>query len=394
MDRPARAPARIPRLPAGSPAHPRESSALTLTIVFTGLVIYASLYPFSGWFWPAGQPLSALLVPPWPRYHLGFDDWSNFAGYMPLGALVYASALRRGRGAVAAGVIAFLFPSALSWVMEFTQHFLPGRYPSLMDWTLNSLGACAGLSLAVLVQSAGAGVRWSTLRERWFLPHSGVTIALLVLWPVGFLYPGTVPFGLGLSWERLQEAAYDLLNDHPLAPWFDWLWASLGENMGPMSKAAEGLAVALGLLGPCLLAFAITRPGWRRAVMVPVAVAVGLAANTLSAALNFGPVHALGWVTSTVPAGLALGGVVALALVLIGQRPAAALGLVALSVSAAIVAQAPSDPYYADSLQQWEQGRFIHFHGLAQWVGWLWPLAAGVSLFGRLARSDRGTRPV
>ena len=105
MDRPARAPARIPRLPAGSrAAHPRESSALTLPIVFTGLVIYASLYPFSGWFWPAGQPLSALLVPPWPRYHVGFDDWSNFVGYMPLGALVYASALRRGRGAVAAGV--------------------------------------------------------------------------------------------------------------------------------------------------------------------------------------------------------------------------------------------------------------------------------------------------
>ena len=393
MDRPARAPARIPRLPAGSPAHPRESSALTLTIVFTGLVIYASLYPFSGWFWPAGQPLSALLVPPWPRYHVGFDDWSNFVGYMPLGALVYASALRRGRGAVAACVIACVGPSALSWAMEFTQHFLPGRYPSLMDWTLNSLGAFAGVSLAVVVQSAGAGVRWSTLRERWFLPHSGATIALLVLWPVGFLYPGTVPFGQGLSWERLQEAAYDLLNDHPLAPWFDWLWASLGENTGPMSKAAEGLAVALGLLGPCLVAFAITRPGWRRAVMVPVAVAVGLAANTLSAALNFGPVHALGWVTSTVPAGLALGSVVALALVFIGQRPASALGLVALSVSAAIVAQAPSDPYYADSLQQWEQGRFIHFHGLAQWVGWLWPLAAGVSLFGRVARSDRVTRP-
>ena len=25
------------------------------------------------------------------------------------------------------------------------------------------------------------------------------------------------------------------------------------------------------------------------------------------------------------------------------------------------------------SLQAWEQGRFIRFHGLAQWVGWLWP---------------------
>jgi VanZ family protein len=388
MDRPTRAPARIPRLPANAPAHPRESSALTLTLAFTGLVIYASLYPFTGWFWPAGQPLAALLVPPWPRYHIGFDDWSNFVGYMPLGALVYASALRRGRTPVAAGVVACVLPSMLSWVMEFTQHFLPGRYPSLMDWTLNSLGAAAGLNLAIAVHTAGAGVRWSTLRERRFVPHSGATIALLVLWPVGFLYPRNVPFGLGVTWERLQEAAYDLLNDHPLAPWFEWLWASLGANTGTMSKAAEGFAVALGLLGPCLVAFSVARPGWWRAAIVPLAVVVGLAANTLSAALNFGPVHALGWVTSTVPTGLALGAVLALGCVFMGPRPAAALGLVALSVNVALVAQAPSDPYYADSLQLWEQGRFIHFHGLAQWVGWLWPFAAGIELFRRLARSD------
>ena len=383
-----RAPARIPRLPAGAGAHPRESSALLLAVVFTGLVIYASLYPFTGWTWPAGQPLSALLVLRWPRYHLGFDDWSNFVGYMPLGALVYASALRAGRRPLAAGVTAVVFAAVLSWSMEFTQHFLPGRYSSLMDWALNSLGAAAGLSLALAVQTAGAGVRWSTVRENWFVPHSGATLALLLLWPIGFLYPRNVPFCQGITWERLQEAAYDLLSDHPLAPWFEWLWASLGENTGTMSKAAEAFAVALGLLGPCLLAFAISRPGWRRAALVAVAVALGLAANTLSAALNFGPVHALGWVTSTVPIGLTLGAVLALACVFVGQRPAAALGLVALSINVALVAQAPSDPYYADSLQQWEQGRFIHFHGLAQWVGWLWPFAALAGLFRRVVRSD------
>jgi len=388
MDKPTRAPARIPRLPAGASAPPRESSALLLAVVFTGLVIYASLYPFTGWTWPAGQPLSALLVLRWPRYHLGFDDWSNFVGYMPLGALLYASALRLGRRPLAAGLLAVALSAALSWSMEFTQHFLPGRYSSLMDWALNSLGSAAGLSLAVAVQSAGAGVRWSTVRENWFVPHSGATLALLLLWPIGFLYPRNVPFCQGVTWERLQEAAYDLLSDHPLAPWFEWLWASLGENTGTMSKAAEALAVALGLLGPCLLAFAISRPGWRRAVMVAAAVAVGLAANTLSAALNFGPVHALGWVTSTVPAGLTLGAVLALACVFLGQRPAAALGLVALSINVALVAQAPSDPYYAESLQQWEQGRFIHFHGLAQWVGWLWPFAALAGLFRRVVRND------
>jgi VanZ family protein len=391
MSRPARAPARIPRLPTnGSPGAdgPRESSALALALVFSGLVVYASLYPFTGWFWPPGQPVSAMLVPPWPRYHLGFDDWSNFAGYIPLGALAYASALRGGRRSAGAGVLACVLPSALSWTMEFVQHFLPGRYPSLMDWALNSLGAVVGVGLGATVRAAGAGVHWSTLRERWFVPHSGATLALLLLWPVGFLYPSTVPFGQGVSWERLQEAAYELLADHPLAPWFEWLWASLGQSAGPMSKAAEGFVVALGLLGPCLLAFAITRRGWRRVAVVAVAVMVGLGANTLSAALNFGPVHALGWVTSTVPIGLGLGALLALACALAGPRAAAALGLVALSVQVAIVAAAPSDPYYADSLQAWEQGRFIHFHGIAQWVGWLWPFAAGIALFRRVARAD------
>ena len=154
-------------------------------------------------------------------------------------------------------------------------------------------------------------------------------------------------------------------------------------------QGRRGFAVALGLLGPCLLAFAISRPGWRRAALVAAAVALGLAVNTLSAALNFGPVHALGWVTSTVPIGLALGAALALACVFVGQRPAAALGLVALSINVALVSQAPSDPYYAESLQQWEQGRFIHFHGLAQWVGWLWPFAAlASSLFRRVVRND------
>jgi hypothetical protein len=97
-----------------------------------------------------------------------------------------------------------------------------------------------------------------------------------------------------------------------------------------------------------------------------------------------------------VPAGLALGALVALACVNAGPRAAAALGLVALSLEAALVAQAPSDPYYAESLQAWEQGRFIHFHGLAQWVGWLWPFAAGVGLFRRVVSgggADRAESP-
>jgi len=56
------------------------------------------------------------------------------------------------------------------------------------------------------------------------------------------------------------------------------------------------------------------------------------------------------------------------------------------------VAQAPTDPYYAESLQGWEQGRFIRFHGLAQWIGWLWPYAALFYLLARVTARDNAER--
>ena len=64
-----------------------------------------------------------------------------------------------------------------------------------------------------------------------------------------------------------------------------------------------------------------------------------------------------------------------------------------------LVAQAPADTYFAQSLQGWEQGRFIRFHGAAQWVGWLWPYAAISYPLARLAAreprplSTRSRRP-
>jgi hypothetical protein len=48
-------------------------------------------------------------------------------------------------------------------------------------------------------------------------------------------------------------------------------------------------------------------------------------------------------------------------------------------------ASAPADPYFAASLQLWEQGQFIRFHGMSQWVGWAWPYAAMGWLLSRLA---------
>ena len=82
--------------------------------------------------------------------------------------------------------------------------------------------------------------------------------------------------------------------------------------------------------------------------------------------------------------GLGLGLASAWVVAPVPRRLAAGLGLVVLTVGVMLVARAPVDPYLASSLQLWEQGRFIRFHGLAQWIGWLWPYAAGLWLLGRL----------
>jgi hypothetical protein len=57
------------------------------------------------------------------------------------------------------------------------------------------------------------------------------------------------------------------------------------------------------------------------------------------------------------------------------SRACPSLVLLGLGLYLSILNQAPESPYFAQTLQEWEQGRFIRFNGLAQWLGWCWPYA-------------------
>jgi hypothetical protein len=259
--------------------------------------------------------------------------------------------------------------------------------PSAADWILNSAGTGFGVAIALVVRALGGVDRWQVLRDRWFVSRSAGGIALLLLWPVGLLFPAPVPFGLGQGLLRLQEAAAAALDG---TPWTGWVedWARLHEGLLPLSRGAEWAAIVLGVLAPTFVAFSVMRTGWRRVVQVPAVLVVGLAATTLSTALNFGPQHAWAWITPSVVPALVVASLAGLVLALMPPRGAAALGLVAITALVALVNQAPSDPYFAESLQAWEQGRFIRFHGAAQWVGLGWPYAALMYLLARVATRE------
>jgi len=283
---------------------------------------------------------------------------------------------------------AVLVSAGLSFAVEISQNFLPTRVPSLKDCAFNIAGAVGGAVLAAMLQVLGWVDRWQALRERWFARRSAGALVLLVLWPVGLLFPTPVLLGLGQIWDELRVLVLAAFDGTPwafaIAAWFGDTDNSIVQPA--MSRSREFAAIALGLAAPCLVAFATTRAGWHRLGMVAGATFLALAVSTLSTALNFGPTHALAWSSPATWWALATGAALASLAAGAGPRLAAALGLAALTALVVLIAQAPADPYYASSLRGWEQGQFIRFHGLAQWIGWLWPYAAMVWLLTRLAR--------
>ena len=149
----------------------------------------------------------------------------------------------------------------------------------------------------------------------------------------------------------------------------------------PLSNLGELLCVMLGFVIPCLLAYSVAL-GWpRRLALLLAGAGIALGASSLSAALSFSPEHSLAWLSPPAHAGLLVGGVLAALCVILPRRLCLGLLVIALVWQLSLINAAPETPYYAQTLQNWEQGRFIRFHGLAQWLGWLWPFAAlGVTL--------------
>jgi VanZ family protein len=345
-----------------------KTAASPLALIYAALIVYASLYPFADWR-DQGMAAWAFLLAPPPRYWTGFDVWVNLTGYIPFGGLLALSALRSGRTRPL--VYAFLCATTLSLCMETLQSYLPVRVASREDWLLNTAGAWGGAVATLVLERIGAIDRWSHFRRRWFVEHSRGGLVLLATWPLALLFPPAVPFGLGQIFERIEAALAEQLAD---TPFLDWMPVRDIE-LQPLLPSTELICVLLGLLIPCLLGFCVIRPGLRRLLFVPLFLVLGVLVTALSAVLSWGPEHAWAWLDLPSQVALVAALVLASLLSLVPSRACPALVLLGLGVYLSILNQAPESPYFAQTLQAWEQGRFVRFNGLAQWLGWLWPYA-------------------
>ena len=347
-----------------------KTSAWPLALLYAGLIVYASLYPFAEWR-DQGIPPWTYLWQPLPHYWTGFDVGINVVGYAPFGFLLAVSALRTARSKHPV-FWASVTAAVVSLALETLQSYLPNRVPSNVDLALNAAGGCLGAWLAALLERAGALARWNRIRERWFVQDARGGLVLLALWPIALLFPSVVPLGLGQVMERLEASLAEVLED---TPFLDWLPVRDVE-LQPMVPSTELICVLLGALIPCLLGFCIIRSVPRRLAFVLAVLAMAIAATALSWALSYGPANAWGWVSLQVQVGLGAALILALVLSPMPRRGSAGLVLLCAGIYLSLLNQAPASPYFAQTLMAWEQGRFIRFHGVVQWLGWLWPYVA------------------
>jgi VanZ family protein len=359
------------------------TSAWALAFIYVTLIVYASLYPFQDW---RNQDLTPwnFLFSGWPRYWSEFDVVSNILGYAPLGFFLTLASLRVGRMR-AAWLTGVCFATALSFLMESLQSYLPARVPSSADLLFNCAGAMIGSSASFVLERVGLLARWSLFRGRWFSASTrgvNASLVLLAIWPFALLFPCEIPLGLGQIQARTYQALLQVLEDTPFLEWMP----NLSMQTQPMAPSVELVCIALGLLTPFLLGAAVIKRAWQKIVFLCLVVAVACLLTALSTALSFGPIRAWSWINSLVIGGLILGTCLSLVSLRLESRSYDVFLIIIIVVQLFLINQNAEDVYLVQTLKTWEQGRFIRFNGLAQWLGWIWPFAVLALIFYKLLR--------
>jgi VanZ family protein len=337
-----------------------------LSVGYTLLIAYASLYPFDAWRGALDNPLGFLLAD-WPHYYTASDLALNVVAYVPLGFLLALALLPYLRVRHAA-LFATLAGTLLSIGMEVLQQFLPLRVSSNLDVLTNGLGAMAGALLAVT-----AGERWVLsghlyrLRQRVFLPGARIDIGflILVIWLFTQLNPEVWLFGNGDLRPMLSFSGR-----LPFDP-VSYRWLETG-------------VTAFNLAGVCLLvtALARTRQGLEAVLLAFVATAFTL--KGLGALALFRPGDLVLWLTPGAMLGLPAGVMLYVVLSRLPQPGLAAAGALLIALGFVLVNLAPDNPYLAAAVRTWRHGHFLSFSGVTQLAAALWP-ALACAYLGRLA---------
>jgi VanZ family protein len=199
-----------PEQPSGFPY-----LALYLTIAYTFLLVYGTLFPLSGWRAPEISPW-ALMLQHGLQNTSKPDILTNLLVYMPFGLLLMRTIDNRC-SSVHKILLATLASALLSLALEYLQTHLPGRVPSVFDLVLNTLGGFIGALFALAFRPETAvGGKLYRIRSMYIHPGPLPNLGLLAMgiWVLSQLSPlvpsidlGNLRHGLKPLWHTLQSPA-------------------------------------------------------------------------------------------------------------------------------------------------------------------------------------------
>jgi VanZ family protein len=329
-----------------------------LAIAYIVLLVYACLYPLSGW-QSKGLPLFDYLFRPWPKYFMVEDFIFNIVGFLPFGLTVVPSLSERWptwKKVLAATVAGTL----LSFGVETVQCYLPTRTENNVDILANGIGALLGSLLGARWGKAmfapGRGLaRW---REHYIT--GGMTgdtgLILILYWLLGQITPDHVLFGGGDLRRLLGIAA-------PLP-------FQVNRLIVIQTAQTASMMLAVGLFARCML--------HRKGVQLAVGLlAVGVVARTLASAALFIPASPFAWLTPGVQNGLLIGAVLLFVALRMSRVAQHALAGTALLMAAVLINLMPESPYLESSGPAIiARGNYPSFHAMCRLVAALWPFAA------------------
>ena len=239
-----------------------------------------------------------------------------------------------------------------------------------MDFVLNVAGSLAGVGVCALINRFGWIEGWRRYREYWLVPDSVWLMVSLFMWPFALLFPSGAPFVTGQMLSRMHQRVDDYLpmgfiqhlSDAMLQP----LTSSWRESISFFSTLS-------GLLIPCLLSNSIVVKSEKRQKALVLLMVIAVGVSVLSSTLTFGWQHMVSWVNTKVMVSLLMAWILAYGVAMLGTRVNQLVLLMVLILHVLLANAIEQDVYLAQTLQTWEQGRYVRFNGLAQWVGWLWP---------------------
>lgn len=339
---------------------PKSRLPLYLVLGYTLLVLYASLTPFSGWRAP-GHGVLQFVQAPWPRYTMAFDVAVNVLAYVPLGFLA-ALTVATGLHPLLAALAGTLAGAGLSFAMEVTQAYLPGRVSSNLDLVTNTAGALFGAVVAARARAAPVITRRiASWRARLFLPggETDLGIALVALWFFSQLDPslpllGIVFFSTGIQAQLAglgAENAYRLL--------------------GPVS-----VSLTLMSLGSMLMLLMRTH----RSALAALALLVWIAAlmKLIAASILLRSEAAFLWVGNEIVWAIILGAALVSLAALLPRRHVVKLCALTLLGTIVLALVKPGEVHSFLSLRffRWSDLQLIRYTGMSATVAQVWPWAA------------------